>query len=62
MVEIMCLTTYHLKIGNAAPNQLANSTDSTIYGLTDFPPPARLLLVDALLLHCRWLPYPTVRN
>ena len=35
----------HLKISRAAPNQLANSTDNTIYGLTNLPTPVSLLTV-----------------
>ena len=45
MAEIVRPTTYHLKISRAAPNQLANSTDNTIYGLTNLPTPVSLLTV-----------------
>ena len=36
----------HLKIDRAAPNQLTNSTDNTIYGLTNLPTPVCFLTVD----------------
>ena len=48
MAEIVRLTTYP-KIGRAAPNQLANSKDNTIYNLTTLPTPASLLPVNPLL-------------
>ena len=38
-----------LKIGYAAPNELADSTDNAIYGLTNLPTPVTLLTVDAAL-------------
>ena len=39
----------HLKIDRAERNQLTNSTDNTIYGLTNLPTPVCLLTVDAAL-------------
>ena len=43
------VSTYHLKISRAAPNQLANSMDDTSYRLTNLTTPVSLLTVDAAL-------------